>query len=250
MKQGEITMRKHIVLTAATLAVAAIAWSQMETPRPPDRRAVETIVHEYLLKNPSVIREALAALGKQEEAAAAEATRKAIAAEGEALMRGPAEYLGSAEADVTVIEFFDYRCGYCKQLAPVLARLVEADKKVRVVLKELPILGPESEFAAKAALAARPAGKYLEFHRALMANEDLSEKGVRSVASRLGIGERVFAGLDRKEIDDVLSSNAALAERLAIRGTPGLIIGDRLVPGALSYEALTELVAAERVRRR
>lgn len=216
-----------------------------------DREALGQLVREYLLKNPAVVREALEALRVQDEKAAAELTRETIAKEREALFNDrEAPFLGSADADVTLVEFFDYRCGYCKQMAPVLQKLIDSDPKVRVVLKELPILGPPSEFAAKAALAARSKGKYVELHRALMSGSPaVSEAEVRAAARNAGIEQSVLAGMNSPAVGEALRANAALADRLSIRGTPGLIVGDRLLPGAVSYEGLKELVAAERARR-
>lgn len=242
--------KRTITLTLLSLAAGLAIGQSAQPSRAEGREGIETILREYLLKNPAVIRDALIALRDQEEAAKAERSRQLVAAEHGALFgdkRDP--FLGNPEADVTVVEFFDYRCGYCKQVAPALEKLVASDPKVRVVLKELPILGPQSEYAAKAALAARSEGKYLEFHRALIAAGDLSESGVRKIARQVGLDDKIFARLESSEVSEMLRQTAELAQRLQISGTPGLIVGDNLLPGSVSYENLASLVAAERARK-
>ncbi|MBK7927998.1 MAG: DsbA family protein [Bryobacterales bacterium] len=164
---------------------------------PADKAQFEALIRDYLLRNPSVIRDAIMALQEQERAAAAERATKAARASRADLFDAPGlQFMGSATPDMNLAIFFDYRCGYCKQVAPSLEKLVENDPKLRIVLLELPVLGPDSQFAAKAALAARAHGKYLPFHKALMASRDLKESNVRQMARDQGLPDTIFSQLD------------------------------------------------------
>src|SRR5690606_38966959 len=145
---------------------------------------------------------------------------------------------------------FDYHCGYCKRSAPAVAALLAYDPKVKLVMKEFPILGPDSVLAAKSALAAAKQGRYQEFHDALFQSEALDEAGLDALATRLGLDLRRFhADRDSAETAAELDGNAAIAEALGIRGTPAFIVGDRLIPNALDAAALTSLVDAVRIGR-
>ncbi|MBN8733940.1 MAG: DsbA family protein, partial [Acidobacteria bacterium] len=214
---------------------------------PADKAQFEALIRDYLLRNPSVIRDAIMALQEQERAASAERATKAARASRADLFDAPGlQFMGSATPDMSLAIFFDYRCGYCKQVAPSLKKLAETDPKLRIVLLELPVLGPDSQFAAKAALAARAHGKYLPFHQALMASRDLKEEAVRQMAREQGLPDTIFSQLDSPAIAATLQKTAALAERLEITGTPGFVVGDTILPGAVSYEVLTQVIQQER----
>ena len=214
---------------------------------PADKAQFEALIRDYLLRNPSVIRDAIVALQEQERAAAAERATKAARASRAELFDAPgAQYMGSDKPDMSLAIFFDYRCGYCKQVAPSLRKLVESDPKIRIVLLELPVLGPDSQFAAKAALAARPHGKYVAFHKALLASSNLKEETVRQIAREQGLPDSLFSQLDSPAIAQTLQKTAALAERLEITGTPGFVVGETILPGAVSYEVLTQVIQQER----
>ncbi|MEX0696252.1 MAG: DsbA family protein [Dongiaceae bacterium] len=175
--------------------------------------------------------------------------RRQVAAHRDELLHDPGSPVGGNRGgDVTVVEFFDYRCGYCIAMAPRLETLLEADHGLRFVYKEWPILGPMSEFAARAALAARRQGRYEDFHSALMRLRGrLTEATVFNAARRLGLDpERLRADMKSPEIDRVLRDNRALAAELGITGTPAFVIGDRLVPGAVPLGELKAVIAAAR----
>ena len=150
---------------------------------------VETIVRDYLIANPELIREAIQALQAKQEAAENARTKAAMAAHGDALRAHPITPVsGNASGDVTVVEFFDYQCGYCKRSLASIIGLLKSDKQVRVVWKELPILGPDSRFAARAAMAAKKQEKYFQFHVALMgARGRLTEQKVMDAAKGVGL---------------------------------------------------------------
>lgn len=160
---------------------------------------------------------------------------------------------GNPDGDVTIVEFFDYRCGYCKKVLPSIVALLERDKKLRYVFKELPILSPESELAARAALAAwqQDKRKYLEFHTALMqAQGNLSERRILRLAGNAGLdAEKIAKNMKHPKVEEELKRNIALAEQLGIRGTPAFVIGDRLIPGAVDLSMLEKTVAEARQKK-
>ena len=215
----------------------------------PDRDAVREIVREYLIEHPEVIEEAMAVLGERRELERRARARDVIAQNGEALLAHPMSPVsGDADGDVTVVEFFDYRCPYCKRaLAPVM-ELLAADERVRVVWKEWPILGPVSTFAARAAMAADRQGRYHAFHVAVMdAPGELTEERVIDLAAGIGLDvERLRRDMSDPVIADYLEETSRLARALGIGGTPAFVVGDTLVPGAIDGASLKTLVAEAR----
>jgi protein-disulfide isomerase len=155
---------------------------------------------------------------------------------------------GNPKGDVTIVEFFDYQCGYCKRTMQNVLDLQKEDPKVRVAWKELPILGPVSEFAARAAMAAEKQGKYMEFHTAVMgARGQLTPEGVMKHAADAGIDvDRLKRDMMAPEIGKYLRDTLQLAQELGINGTPGFVIGGKLVPGALDKEQMKALIAKAR----
>jgi protein-disulfide isomerase len=196
---------------------------------------IENIVKNYLLKNPEIFLEIQSALEAKMEQIQAERLKVALAAHAETLFRDPnAPIAGDPKGDVTVVEFFDYNCGYCKRGFPDIAKLIESEPKVRVVFRELPILSKGSEEAARVAIAANMQGKYWDFHSRMIAF-----KGQANEASALKIAEK--AGLDMARLkQDMKSEKVAdeikkvrdLAQSLNINGTPHFIVGNRSIPGA------------------
>ncbi|MBP2230722.1 protein-disulfide isomerase [Azospirillum agricola] len=236
---------------AMAFSPAAMAQSQPAAMDDAQRTAIETVVRDYLMKNPEIILQAVEALQQREKLAEAERAKKALADNQKALTRNPADPVaGNPQGDVTVVEFFDYQCGYCKAVQADTERLIKDDPKLRFVFKELPILGPASVIASKAALAARAQGKYLEFHNALMAQRgQLDEDVVLRLAKSVGLDtDRLKKDMESREVLSVIAANQALAEQLGIRGTPGFVFGDELVPGAIKLDDMKRLVAAARAK--
>lgn len=204
-------------------------------------------VRAYLLEHPEVISEALSRLQvkqAQENAAAAKTALNAHAAD---VFHDPNSPVGgNPNGNVTVVEFFDYNCPYCKMMAPLIVQAAAADPKLRIVYKEFPILGPASVFAAKAALAANRQGKYEAFHRALyQVRAHVDDAKVLEVAASVGIDvERMKADMQDKAIESELQKNLALGEALQITGTPGFVVGDRITTGAMDLKALQSLVGS------
>lgn len=234
----------------AAMLVGSVAIAQT-APSPVPREQIEQIVREYLLNNPEVILEAIQGLEEKRRAEAEATQRRVLSSRREAIFNDPTSPVaGNPKGDVTVVEFFDYRCPYCKQMAGPLVRLLKEDGNVRFVFKELPILGPDSVVAARAALAAKAQGKYVDMHEALMrARGTLDEATVLRIAGDIGLDTaRLKADMGRIEIDDVFERNRQLARELSISGTPAFVIGDRVVPGAVDLETLKKLVADARRR--
>lgn len=216
------------------------------------REQTEAIVREYLLKNPEIIREALAALEARE---AAERTRLAAvklqSKQKELFANAFDPVAGDPEGDVSIAVFFDYACGYCRKSLPGLNTLLENDPAVRIVFKEFPILGPASRTAALAALAAGRQGKYIEFHNALLASQDLGDAAIKTIAADLGLD---YKQLVKDMADPVfavqIAKNAALANDLDINGVPAYVINDQIIPGAINEASLAAIVEKHRAKKK
>ena len=213
-----------------------------------EQAAIEQIIADYLVENPELIVRALRVLEQREVLAAAERQRATLIAARGALENNPAAPVGGAwDGDVTVVEFFDYRCPHCKTVAPSVAGLITDDAKVRVIYLDLPILGPVSVFAARASLAAHAQGRFQEFHDAVMGQRQVTEKSVMAVAQSLGLDlDQLARDMASTEVENQLRDNIALAQGLGINGTPAFIIGDQVVPGVASLDKLKQLVDVAR----
>jgi protein-disulfide isomerase len=234
----------------APQAIAA-PGEQTAATAPLDRAAVEKIVREYLIKNPEVMIEVQNALEAKQSAAARDGQREAITANADKLFKSPADAVfGNPNGDVTVVEFFDYNCGYCKHALPDMDALLKSDKNVRFVIKEFPILGPDSVKAAVVAEAfkALMPEKYLEFHRALLGNQGrATEQSAIDVAVKLGADEaKLREKMKSPEIAEIFQTNYQLANALNITGTPSYVIGNQVVPGAVGINELAEKIAEQR----
>jgi protein-disulfide isomerase len=219
------------------------------TMSPAQVQAIEKIVHDYLLRNPQVILDAVEQLEQKRNDEAQAAAKTAMNTHRDELLHDPTSPVaGNPNGDVTIVEFFDYRCPYCKQMEPALEQLRKDDRQLRFVYKEFPILGPDSVTASRAALAARKQNKYLQLHDALMAARGhLDEATVLQIAGDAGLNvERLKADMSSPDIDGVISRNMELAHVLNINGTPGFLVGDQLVPGAVDLDTLKKLVADAR----
>ena len=206
-------------------------------------------VRTYLLENPKIIREVIEELGRVETAEKEQQKNQAISMfRGELENDGFSYVAGNPEGDVTIVEFFDYRCGYCKQSFPDLMKTVEADGNIRLVLKEFPILGEESVLAARAAMAAQMQNKYMEFHTALMSSRGSpSMERLMGMAQSLGLDVEQFkTDIESLEITNHLDNTYQLASALNISGTPAFLIGGQFVGGAISPTQMTALIEQAR----
>jgi protein-disulfide isomerase len=240
-------------LGASALFQPALAQAPAAGLTPQQRQEVVEVLRQALKTDPSILRDAIGAMQQAQQQGRATAQRGAIAAHAEALLRDPADPVkGNPQGDVTLVEFFDARCGYCKLLHPTMDQLLKSDPNIRVVLKDLPILGPQSVVASRALLAAQRQGKYLPFQEALMRlRGEPSEAVLKTEAERAGLDwARIRRDMDDPVIQRRLDGNLALARALSIEGTPALVIGDQLVPGAVDLASLRQMVAEARQQAR
>lgn len=211
--------------------------------------SLEERVRQYLIANPEVLNEAADAFQRRRAKERAAEVQKTLLAVKEHL-RNPKDLpvLGNPNGDVTVVEFFDYRCPYCKRTWAELEKLVEADPNLRLVFKEFPILSPESLFASRAAIAAREQGKYIAFHRALMTYEgEFTTDAVIEVARDLGLDiERLRSDMEKPVVEAIIGESHALASKLGIEATPTLVIGDKIHAGYADLATFQDLVKRAR----
>ncbi len=240
------------LLAAGLGQQSSVAQAQSETAdgvAASDVKAIEAIIRNYLIENPEVLLEAMAAYEAKQKVAEEADRVRALAEYRAELIDDPASpVVGAVAGDVTIVEFFDYRCPYCRVTAARLRDLIAEDPGVRLVMKEFPILSAESEVAARAALAAARQGKYEAFHFALMDQPgDMSERHLHATAMKTGVDPgQMLADMEDPEFKAMIARNRNLARQLKINGTPALVIGDQVIPGAIELEQLRVLVAQTR----
>ncbi len=246
-------------LQAAVLAVVfALAASPgtmaADALSPEQKKAVEGVIRDYLLTNPEVIIEAIEVLRERERSAEDEKRAATLAKRGAELRNSPgAPVAGNPKGDVSVVEFFDYNCGYCKRVLPTMRALLKSDPNVRYVFKELPILSSGSEAAARAALAAWRISpkKYMVFHAALMETRgSIDGDRAMEVAASVGLDEKALkAAMDDPAVEEELALNRDLASDLGITGTPAFVVGDQVAPGAVNAKTLRHMIEVARDRK-
>ncbi len=237
--------RSLIVLALVALPTMASA----QTSSPPHREAREKIVREYLMKNPEVIIEAVQELEKRQASARDQASQQAISQRKAELISDPGTPVGgNPDGDVTIVEFFDYHCGYCKRAHPTMQGVVKADSKIRIAYKQMPILTPNSRVAAAGALAAARQGKYMEMHNALMeARGELTKDRVIQIAAGIKLDTaKLEKDMAAPEIAQQIDRSLELAKALGIDGTPAFVIGNKLIPGAVDASVIRAAVADAR----
>jgi protein-disulfide isomerase len=236
-------------LLAATMLLAPAARAQSFSDD--QRQAIEGIIKDYLLKHPEVLQEAMTALDKKQQEADAEKARSTIKDNNATLFNSPHQVvLGNPQGSVTVVEFFDYNCGYCKRALPDMLTLLKTDSNIRFVLKEFPVLGEGSVEAAHVAVAARmqdPSGKkYIEFHQKLLGGRGPADKA-HALAAAKDAGfdmARIDKDMNSDEVKATIDENMKLADALGVNGTPSYVVGSELVVGAVGLDALKEKLAA------
>ncbi|TIO79577.1 MAG: DsbA family protein [Mesorhizobium sp.] len=202
-------------------------------------------IHDYILAHPEVLVQALQSLDERQRQTEAAEARKVLKARAADIFHDKQSPVGgNAQGNVTLVEFFDYNCPYCRMMAPIMEQAVADDPQLRIVYKEFPILGPDSVFAAKAALAADKQGKYAAFHKALYAAKTrVTEAVVLKTAAEAGLDvERMKADMRQPDIQASIDRNTELAQALRITGTPGFVAGDQIYPGATDLATLKTFV--------
>jgi protein-disulfide isomerase len=250
---GMISLCARVAACTALIAFAGPGLAQEAAPplSPQQRQAIEVLIGDYIRNNPEVILEAVRNLQVREQAEQAQRREEALTVRRDDIERdATSPVVGNASGDVTVVEFFDYRCGYCKAVVPSIQRLLKDDPKVRLVMKEFPILSPESRTAARLALAVwrLEPKRYFDVHTKLMeAKGDLTEARIFDIARSAGVNmERARREMENPDVQRALDQNMQLAQALGVNGTPGFIIGKQLVPGAIDLDTLKKMVAEAR----
>jgi len=245
----------RLLFACALLALTAILARQPAKAvefTPAQRAEVVEILRDALRKDPSILRDAIEAMRADETRAQAEGARAAIAAVRGELINTADPVFGNPQGDVTVVEFFDVRCGYCRKLHPAMTELLRTDPNVRLVLKDLPILGAASVLGSKALLAAQAQGGYAKLYETLMTQAAApTRESLRTDAQRLGLdADRLLRDMDSPAIAARIEANLALATKLGVQGTPAMVIGDVLIPGAIELADLQQTVQQARAARR
>ncbi len=234
-----------IVLLATPLLAQAAGFT------PQQRAEIVEILRDALKRDPSILREAITTLQEDDQHQSEAAARAAIAAAGPALTRTPGDPVaGNPDGHVTLVEFYDVRCPYCRRMLPTLAALLAEDHDIRLVYKDLPVLGPGSVIGARALLAAQKQGGYQKLHDALMAGSpDVTEDSVKTAAQRLGLDwDRLHADMSAPDVLARINANLGLAQKLQIQGTPAYIVGQQIMPGAVELADLQAAVRAARTQ--
>jgi protein-disulfide isomerase len=215
------------------------------------KEVIENIIREYLMEHPEVIREAMEALEQKRIAAESEQQTKAIADNREKLLNSPMQVvLGNPAGDVTLVEFFDYNCGYCRRAHADMTRLINEDSKLRVVLKEFPVLGPASMEAAQVAIAVNIVApeKYGEFHDKMLADKaQASADRAIAIAESIGIdGAKLREAVKNETVGKTIEEVYAMANSLGLTGTPSYVVGNEVVVGAVGFDELKSKIESVR----
>jgi protein-disulfide isomerase len=237
---------------AALAACAALALPLAACQKQPQDEFGQK-VRAYLLEHPEVIEEAVVKLQQNKQAQAQETAKASLAKFRQQLERDPRDFVANPDGKITVVEFFDYRCGYCKRVHDTVQNVLKSDGNIRFVYKEFPVLGPESMFASRAAIAAFKIApdKYVALHNRLMAlsTRAVNEETVMAEVKAVGLKpEAVRQKMQDPSVLKEIERNQELAESLRIRGTPSFVVGDILIPGATDEESLKQAVATARGR--
>jgi protein-disulfide isomerase len=236
-----------ILLLCPLLAGSAAA----EEFTPAQRTEIVRILRDALKQDPSILRDAVAAMREDDTRREADASRASIAAHRATMVTPDDPVAGNPNGTVTIVEFYDTRCPYCRKMEPTMDRLLAQDRDVRLVYKDLPILGPASVLAAHVLLAAQQQNGYEKLRTALMqAPPDYTKEQIMAIARKVGLDDsRLARDMDSAAINARLDTNLRLAGALGIEGTPALVIGDALVPGAIELADLQQAIATARATR-
>lgn len=250
-------LRLVALAAAALIALPALAQSPATAPATAPastlpRAEIEQIVRDYLLKNPEVLQEAMAELERRQQDSQKQAQATALKDSREALVNSRhGVVVGNPAGDITMVEFFDYNCGFCKRALGDLRTLVKADPKLRIVLKDFPVLGPDSVEASRVALAAKQqlkGDRVFEYHaKVLESRGRVNGERAMAVAKEMGLDlARLQKDMGGEEVAAAIAENASLGDKLGLSGTPAYVIGDEIVPGAVGADPLRKTIASVR----
>lgn len=248
--QGDCPVKYIPALLIATILSVSPAVSRAAEFTDAQKDEMQIIIKDYLMNNPAVLIDSLEQYRMQQEQAMVAEQNAKLNEHKEALFSKDAPSVGDADGDITMVEFFDYNCGYCKRALPDVQKLMQSDPKVRIVFKEMPILGPSSTEAAKWALAAHKQGndKYFSFHTALMeANGEKTEATLEKLAKDAGLDvEKVKKDKEDPAIMTAINTNHDIAQQLGISGTPGFVINDEIFRGYITHAQMEEKIKSLR----
>ena len=238
---------------ALSLALPAALPAQAQSFSADQREEIGHIVKDYLVAHPEVIQDVMAELEKRQQSAEAEKHRAAVVENKATIFTSPHQVvLGNPQGNVTMVEFFDYNCGFCKRALGDMLDLIKSDSNLKFVLKEFPVLGEGSVEAARVAVAARmqdtTGKKYIEFHQKLLGSRGAADKTrALAVAKEVGFDmARIEKDMGSDEVKKTIEENMKLAEALGVNGTPSYVVGEEVVVGAVGIDALREKINAER----
>jgi protein-disulfide isomerase len=237
--------------TAPARIVATPAMSAASTGAMPDKVAMGRIIHDYLMANPEVLVDAMQELERKQDSERDTVAQKGISEHQKELLGDPDSPIsGNPNGDVTVVEFSDYQCPYCKKAYSSIKGVVATDGKVKLVYKDLPILGEASKIAALAALAARNQNKHAAMHNALMEfNGRLDRDQIMTLAGSAGLDVgQLQKDMEDPKLKQIIERNVALAAALGVRGTPAFVVGKQFVPGAVDADTLKQLIQDARTK--
>lgn len=243
-------MRRIIGFIAAIgFLIGSLSPVFAEGISPAQKIEFEKLVHDYLLEHPEILRDMSNKLEANDKLAADTARNTTLTSQAKAIFHNPIDaVVGNPKGDVTIVEFMDYNCGWCKKSVTEMQALVAKDKNVRVVMKEFPIFGEGSEYAARAALASVKQGKYWELHQAMFASEGkITPEVVDQIAKEHGLDvAKMKIDMNVADIDAAIKKNQAMAQSLSLTGTPAFIVDDKLIPGYTELANLQAMLATTR----
>jgi protein-disulfide isomerase len=248
------SLRTALLIAAAISLASPVATpAQAQTFSGDQRQEIENIVKDYLLQHPEVMQDVMAELEKRQQAAEVEKHRAAVAENNATLFSSPHQVvLGNPHGNVTMVEFFDYNCGFCKRALSDMLDLLKSDPNLKFVLKEFPVLGEGSVDAAHVAVAARmqdvTGKKYIEFHQKLLGGRGAVDKArALAVAREVGFDmTRLEKDMGSDEVKKTIDEDMKLADALGVSGTPSYVVGNEVVVGAVGIDALREKIKVER----
>ena len=244
-----MTVIQRLLLATAISAFATVVPVQAGSFDAAQKTEVENIIRTYLLEHPEILREMAEKLEANDKKNEEEQRSKMLVTYKDNVFKNAADpIVGNAKGDVTIVEFMDYNCGWCKKAMSEVSTLVDSDKNLKVVFKEFPIFGEHSEYAARAALAAAKQGKYWELHRAMFSHEgQVTTDVVNQLAEANGLDlEKMKADIGSKEIAEHIAANMELGKQLAINGTPAFIVDAKVYGGYLPLDSLNAAIAEVR----
>ncbi|MGJ8583000.1 MAG: DsbA family protein [Marinosulfonomonas sp.] len=241
---------KRLAYTALATVMLAMPASAFDLSAMSDseRQVFRDEVRSYLLDNPEVLMEAIAVLEQRKSEAQMNQDEMLVQVNADALFSDDYSYVGgNPDGDITVVEFLDYKCGYCKKAHPEVTELINSDGNIRYIVKEFPILGDQSVLAARFAISTLNnlgAEAYEQVHDALMVQRgDISEASLRRVAADLDLdADTILEGMDAEDVNNVIAANHALAQRMQISGTPSFIMGDQMLRGYVPLDGMVEII--------